>query len=194
MNSSVATVIAVMLAGTFAWAALAKLRNQRSTTKGFATLGLPQAKRLAVVVPLTELLIGAALLALPAAGALASVVLLVAFTMVLVRAQRASVNEIRCGCFGAADTEPVTWVTYIRNAGLGFAAVGVFAIQPPSLLNVSVGPLLAVTTSAATMALIGSVGLALLTMRRQVGVFFSQGPGKSSSEIPDQQPRGINGS
>jgi len=113
---------ACVLAATFAWAGAAKLGQRQATATGFADLGLARPAALARVVPCVELALAVALLAVPAAGAAAALVLLGCFSAVLVRALRRG-DEVRCACFGRAGGPPLSWVELARNGLLGGLAV-----------------------------------------------------------------------
>lgn len=128
--SDVAYVTAVVLAGLFAWAGVAKLLDREQTARAFTALGLPAPGLLSTAVPLVELALAVCLLAFPAPAALAALGLLAAFTTILVRAVRAGV-DVGCRCFGSARTEPVSSVEVLRNGLLGGAAtVASFATGP----------------------------------------------------------------
>lgn len=128
--SDVAYVTAVLLAGLFAWAGVAKLVDRERTARTFAAFGLPAPVLLGSAVPVVELALAVCLLAFPAPAALAALGLLAAFTTFLVRAVRAGV-DVGCRCFGSARTEPVSSVEVLRNGLLGGAAiVASFATGP----------------------------------------------------------------
>jgi uncharacterized membrane protein YphA (DoxX/SURF4 family) len=83
---------------------------------------------LAVILPATEIVVGAALLIGPKkwqnAGALAAIGLLVMFTVAIVHVVRAGIN-VDCGCFGG-NSGPVTAWTAVRDLALLAAAALVF--------------------------------------------------------------------
>lgn len=112
---------AAVLAVVFAWAGAAKLALPAATAEGFAGLGLPRPKALARVVPGAELLLAVALLAAPAVGGVAALVLLVGFSAVMVRALSRGV-PVRCACFGQAFGPPLSSVDLVRNGLLAFLA------------------------------------------------------------------------
>jgi len=90
---------------------------------------LPQlAPWLAVTLPATELVVGAALLVAPwrwrRAASLAAMGLLVMFTVAIVHVVRAGIN-VDCGCFGG-NTGPVTAWTAVRDLALLALAALVF--------------------------------------------------------------------
>jgi len=125
MLADLGMAAAGLLALTFAWAGAAKLGRPEATAGGFADLGLVRPTTLARVVPIVELLLAVALLAAPAAGAAAALVLLAGFTAVLARALGRGI-EVRCACFGQAGGPALSWVELVRNAVL--AALAVLAI------------------------------------------------------------------
>ncbi len=117
-----ADVVAVALAGLFAWAGAAKAVDRRATARSFRALGLPGGSLLTTGVPVAELALAAALVVAPAVGAPLALGLLAAFTAVLARALRAGV-AVGCGCFGTARRGPVSGRDLVRNAVLGVLAL-----------------------------------------------------------------------
>jgi Methylamine utilisation protein MauE len=171
--SIVANMLAIMLAGAFVWAAVAKLRHPSSTVSAFRSLRLPQPSALSRGVPAIEATVAIVLFFLPKLGGALIVALVGAFTVVLLRARQW--GPVRCGCFGAADTRPVTWVTYVRNSAIASAALFVVIISPPSIVSTfstSVVDGIAAITSAATIALIAAISLAILDVRHRLGTIF----------------------
>jgi uncharacterized membrane protein YphA (DoxX/SURF4 family) len=77
------------------------------------------------VTPFVEIAIGAALVAGVDYAAVAAIVLLVAFTLLLVRALERGVKA-PCACFGALRTRPVTWWSVARNVAL--IALAIFSL------------------------------------------------------------------
>lgn len=114
---------ALGLAAVFVRAGAAKLARGGQTAESFAALGLPAARLLARVVPLVELALAVTLVAFPSVGGVASLVLLGAFTAVLVRAITSGVTT-SCNCFGSARAEPVSHSDVMRNALLAALALG----------------------------------------------------------------------
>jgi uncharacterized membrane protein YphA (DoxX/SURF4 family) len=121
-----ATVAAIALAVVLLWAAIAKVTHRTATGRAFAALGLPRPALLAVIVPVVEAAVAAALVVRPAAGAFAALVLLAAFTLVTVRALRA---RLPCACFGRPATAPTTGADVLRNGML--AALAILATGTP---------------------------------------------------------------
>lgn len=112
---------ACVLAVTFAWAAAAKLSHPAATAAGFADLGLRRPAALARAVPAVELALAVTLLAAPRLGGAAALVLLAAFSAVLLRVLRRGV-EVRCACFGQTDGAPLSALDLVRNGLLGTLA------------------------------------------------------------------------
>lgn len=126
-----------LLALTFAWAGAAKLGRPAETAAGFADLGLARPGALARAVPLVELALAVTLLAAPAAGGAAALVLLAGFSAVLVGALRRGV-AVPCACFGRAGSPPLSGFDLARNALLaalaGVALTAGLAPQVPGFV------------------------------------------------------------
>ena len=163
---AVAYTAALFLAATFAVAAAAKVRAPRTTAASFAAFRLPASGALARIVPAVELLVAAALVAVPRAGGVFAVVLLVAFTAVVARAV-ARRDDVTCGCFGVRSTEPVGPVTVARNALLAGAAVIATTATAPRWPGVAA--LVTVTGAAGASAVL----LALAGLHRSAGRVWS---------------------
>jgi hypothetical protein len=170
---------ALVLAGVFAWAAVAKLRTMSETTTSFRGLGLPVAPALSRLVPVVELAIAVGLIVAPALVSWPALAMLVAFSFVLVRAVTAGAT-VTCNCFGAAagageDARPVSVVELVRNAGLGALAIvatgsaaGAVRTSLPALVIVSV------------LVALSRVAFAAVDLRRLGGhVFTTPLPGEA---------------
>ena len=170
---------ALVLAGVFAWAAVAKLRTPTETTQSFHGLDLPAAASLARLVPVVELAVAAGLVVAPALVAWPALAIVVAFSLVLVRAVAAGAT-VSCNCFGASagtgtDARPVSAIELVRNAGLGAlaivatgAAAGTLRTSLPALVVVSV------------LVALARVGFAAVDLRRVGGhVFTTPLPGEA---------------
>jgi hypothetical protein len=121
---------AAVLAGVFLWAAAAKLARRDEAVRGMRALRLPAAPLLARAVPAVELALAAVLLAAPRVGGTAALVVLAAFSAVLLRAITGGVTS-PCACFGTAAAEPVSSLELVRNALLGvLAACALLAPRP----------------------------------------------------------------
>jgi len=119
----------LVLAAVFILAGLAKLSDLKGSRKAIIEFGLPAvgASPLALLLPLAELGVGAALIAASSAwwGALGAVVLLVLFVVGI------SINLARgrkpdCHCFGQLHSAPAGWKTLARNGLL--AAIAGFVL------------------------------------------------------------------
>lgn len=149
---------AAVLALTFAWAGAAKLGRRAEVAAGFNALGLRRAGLLARAVPVVELALAVALLAAPAAGGAAAVVLLACFSFVLARALHRGV-AVPCACFGQASGPPLSWVELARNGLLGALAV--------VALSAGLAPQVPGVVPAAAVALTAAAAAALLAFLRQ---------------------------
>ena len=128
--SGIGYVAAVVVAASFALAAVAKLRDLPGTLRDFEALGVPSSELFVRLVPLTELAVVALLLILPAGGGIAALVTLAFFTTFLVGRLRAGVRA-PCACFGAASRAPLSGVEIVRNLGLmALAAMALAADRP----------------------------------------------------------------
>src|SRR5918999_6387632 len=119
----------LVLAAVFTLAGVAKLADLKGSRKAIIEFGLPAvvASPLALLLPLAELGVGAALIPASSAwwGALGALGLLVLFVMGI------SINLARgrtpdCHCFGQLHSAPAGWKTLARNAVL--AAVAGFVV------------------------------------------------------------------
>ncbi|MBW3651315.1 MAG: hypothetical protein KY458_12185 [Actinobacteria bacterium] len=113
---------ALALAGLLGWAAVAKLRRRPATIASFQDLRLPAPSVLAVVVPVVEAFVAAALVLRPRLGGWPALLLLAAFSIVIVRAVAAGA-EAPCACFGSGGERPVSTRELVRNAVLAALAV-----------------------------------------------------------------------
>ena len=145
---------AVLLAAVFVRAGAAKLARPAATGATFAALRLPAAGGMARAVPLVELLVAVALLAVPRVGAAAAVVLLAAFSAVLARAVRAGLDT-PCNCFGAARADPVSGGVLVRNGLLAGLAVAALAAPRPG--TSVAGAVLALAAFAAGFAVLAAL-------------------------------------
>jgi uncharacterized membrane protein YphA (DoxX/SURF4 family) len=155
---------ACVIAGVLAWAGVAKWQRPRGTAASFAGLGLPAPQVLARVVPLAELSVAAALVVAPRVGAVAALLLLAAFTVVLAAAVQRGAG-VGCACFGstAAASRPVSGVELVRNGGLMVLAAAALGATEP------VVPALEDVILVSTAVVGGVVALAVLDLRRHVG-------------------------
>ncbi|MGI9023079.1 MAG: MauE/DoxX family redox-associated membrane protein [Acidimicrobiales bacterium] len=123
---------AVVLAGVFVRAGVAKAVRPAKTATGFAALGIPAAPAVARVVPAVELALAIALLAFPRIGAAVALVVLAAFSVFLVRAVRAGVT-VGCNCFGQARADPLSSLDLVRNGLLGLLAAATLTADRPAV-------------------------------------------------------------
>ena len=149
---------AVLLAGLFVRAGAAKLARPAPTAASFVALGIPAPAPMARAVPVLELLVAVALLALPSTGGIGAAALLTVFSLVLARGLRSGVSA-PCNCFGAARADPVSQVDLARNIGLALLALAA-AFTPAPVVP---GPAAVITAGAGFAA--GRAGLAWLRRR-----------------------------
>jgi Methylamine utilisation protein MauE len=157
---------AFAVAVVFAWAAISKLRNPASTDAAVAAFGLPN-----VVSPLlvpAEFAVASALILRPVLGAVFAVCLLGGFCVVVVRAIRTD-TPVQCGCFGGSDDRVIGVDSLLRNLGLIALASAVVAGPNRFYRPSAVGSLVVCGGFA-----IGTLSLALLRVRMDVGSLFSQ--------------------
>jgi uncharacterized membrane protein YphA (DoxX/SURF4 family) len=128
--SGLATASAYVLATVFVVASASKLAAGSRTADIFHALGLPAARVLAWVVPAVELVVAVALVAAPSVGAVAALVVLVAFSVVLARAVASGIGA-PCACFGRPRTDPVSVVDLVRNVLLSVLAVAALGAGHP---------------------------------------------------------------
>lgn len=152
---------AVVLVVVFGWAAAAKLRRRPATERSFRELGLPAPALLSRAVPLVEAAVATGLVVRPAPAALAALVLLVAFSAVVLRAILRG-DDVACACFGATTNEAVSTADLLRNAGLAALAVLASASRAGTALPV---PAL-VPTVAVVIATAAAAGLVAVYRRR----------------------------
>jgi uncharacterized membrane protein YphA (DoxX/SURF4 family) len=120
--SGVAAVAAIILGLAFLVAGVSKLAAGRRWPAMAAEMGVPA--RVAIAVPWLELALGGTLvarLAMPV-PAVAAIVVLAAFTVVIVR-RLAAGDRPPCACFGAWSARPLGRGHVARNAALIALAV-----------------------------------------------------------------------
>jgi peroxiredoxin/uncharacterized membrane protein YphA (DoxX/SURF4 family) len=127
------------LAAVFAVAGVAKLRDRPGTRRALADFDVPDrlARRLVLLLPLTEVATAAAVLFASTArwGGLAALALLTLFALGLARALRRGQSP-ECHCFGQIHSEPVSWLTVARNGALAVPAAYLAGAGPgPSLIS-----------------------------------------------------------
>ncbi|HVM34139.1 MAG TPA: MauE/DoxX family redox-associated membrane protein [Actinomycetota bacterium] len=119
----------IVLAGTFAWAAAAKVIRFPQWRDALRALALPVPVEAVALwgVPAAEAAVVAAIAGgaakVGAAGALA---LLAAFSLLLFSVRRTHGRRVPCGCFGRASTRDAS-IMFVRNAALALCATAVLA-------------------------------------------------------------------
>lgn len=110
---------ALALGAVMVRAAIAKLGSREQTGNDFASLGLVAANRLAVAVPIVELVVAALLVVAPGWGGVIAAALLTSFTALLVRVLRRPDGLVpTCACFGGSSRSPISWRHLARNGVL----------------------------------------------------------------------------
>ncbi len=112
----------LVLAAVFAVSAPAKWRDPSGTRRAVSDFGLAPWAVGPIAALLAPVELTAALLLLTTrwavvVGALLAGLLLVGFTVVIVRSLRRG-EQVECHCFGVLSSEPVNWWSVARNAGL----------------------------------------------------------------------------
>lgn len=118
------TIAAILLGAVFVVAGGAKLASGAAWVAQARSIGAPQP--IATALPGIEVVLGALLIttiAMPL-PALAAIVLLVAFSVLIAR-QLVDGRHPPCACFGAWSTRPLSDVHLARNAGL--IVIGIIA-------------------------------------------------------------------
>lgn len=145
-----------LLAAVFAVAGVGKLLDLAGSRRAVSAFGVPRrwADVAGTLLPFAELAVAVALLIQQTArwGALAALVLLIAFLVGLVRALSQE-RAPDCHCFGQLHSEPVGRRTVARNAVLAILAGVLVAVGP--------GPGLGEWLSARTGLELAALGLAI---------------------------------
>lgn len=165
--STFSLACAFAVAGVFVVAAVAKLRSPAAVREATVALGVPGS--LALVIAPVELVVVTLLLLVPRVGAAAAVGLLVLFT-VLLRRVLTTGRTVRCGCFGAGSSAPVTWVSLMRNVAL--IAASLLAWPAPSLLTIDAVQLWAGLAVGLGVVCVGLLVHALAELRLVTGSVF----------------------
>lgn len=123
MSGALALAARLVLAGTLAWAAVAKVRARDLLPAQLTSFGMPAVAvaPLAVLLPLAEATLAVSLVAWPRSSwpAWVALVLLGAFTVVVAVRLR---DRVPCPCFGTSAA-PAGPATLVRNAVLMALAV-----------------------------------------------------------------------
>lgn len=173
---AIGSTMAVGLAAVFALAAVLKLVSPAKTTREFRALELPVPAILATAVPVAELTVAFDLVFRPRQGAMLALVLLGAFTAVIVRTVRSGL-EVSCGCLGSVQERPVSWDAVVRNAVL--AVMAVLATAAPALTRPGLAPVLVFVG----FCLITVVGAQLFALQQIIGRVWSV---ELAGEAPQQ--------
>lgn len=165
--SIVIDVATGLIAVTFLWSGLAKLRSPDRTLKAMNGLGVPAVLKrrwLARLLPIVEIALGLVLLCAPGVlrllGTAAAGVLLSVFLFLVTRAVSRGV-EVACECFGSASRHPVDRFTVVRNALLVVCALIATGAGPdaPGLV-LSITPV-TIWASVVTLAFVSVIALAV---------------------------------
>ena len=113
----VATIAAIVVGAALIWAGVFKLMDGPAWPKAAADMGV--ARPIALVVPFVELAIGITLIipVLRPWPAIAAIVLLLAFTVVILR-RILDGSRPPCACFGSRSNRPLGAIHVLRNVGL----------------------------------------------------------------------------
>lgn len=127
MPESVVSVVAVLLAATFAWAGAAKLVLHPRWRAALAGYGLGRSLETVAApgVPIAEFAVAVLLVAgPPRVGAALALALLAGFSWVVARAGAGGRTSLPCGCFGSSATRDYRTML-VRNAVLAVATATV---------------------------------------------------------------------
>ncbi len=130
-------------------------------------LGVP-AGAARLIAPV-ELAVAMLFLAVPAVAAVAAIGLLVVFTLLL-RRVLATGRTVRCGCFGAGSSAPVTSVSLMRNVAL--IAASLVAWSAPSVRSIDAVELSASLVVGLGVVCVGLLVHALAELRLVTGSVF----------------------
>lgn len=115
----------LLLAAVFAIAGVAKLTDRAGTNQAIIDFGLPTtvAPKLAILLPLSEILIALSLVPLAMAwwGAIGAMILILIFIIGIVF-NLAQGRKPDCHCFGQLYSKSIGWQTILRNGGLALIA------------------------------------------------------------------------
>jgi peroxiredoxin len=136
MMEIVLLVVRLILAAVFGVAGVAKLADRAGSRKALAGFGVPESLSapLALMLPLTEIVIAVALLPLSTAwvGGTGALALLLAFS-IGIGVNLARGNSPDCHCFGQLHSEPVSWKVFARNLALAVMAGLIIVAGQPGL-------------------------------------------------------------
>lgn len=185
------------LAAVFAVAGLAKLADPVGSRRALVDFGLPHgiSPAGAIVVPLSELIVAAALLVeatvwWAAAGAVG---LLLGFNLGI-GFNLSRGNAPQCHCFGQLHSEPVGWRTLARNsvlmAGAGYMLWAERASGPAGLVGPGVPDIIVASLGGLALALAMVSGWLLLWGGRGAGAPTAEGQSRAvhSTGLPVGAP------
>jgi uncharacterized membrane protein YphA (DoxX/SURF4 family) len=120
----VIVIASLLLGAVFVVSAVTKLAAPEQWRVQSGELGVPGP--ISTLLPFTELVVGALLVAQVARRPIAAVAgaMLLAFTVVLVVRLRQG-RRPPCACFGALTTKPIGWGNVLRNAAFLAVAVAI---------------------------------------------------------------------
>jgi thiol-disulfide isomerase/thioredoxin len=172
MMEIVLLTVRLILAAVFGIAGAAKLADREGSRKALAGFGVPEslAAPLALILPVAELAVAAALLPLGTAwfGGIGALILLLAFS-IGIGVNLARGNSPDCHCFGQLHSEPVSWKVFARNLALaGVAGLIVVAGNPGLsaftwLSDLKAGEIVSLVIS---IVAVGLLAAALVSLRR----------------------------
>src|SRR5919106_257199 len=153
----IAPVAASVLALVFGLAAASKVARWGNWRRAVATYRIPAPLATAIVVPVGEASVPAAILAgAPAAGAALALFLLLAFTVAALRAARSVGDRLPCGCFGGSRSRSVRFIL-ARNIGLAILAATAAGAGPSPVPSFGPGDALPALLAAIGVALTGAL-------------------------------------
>lgn len=140
MPNPLSFVFELVLVLTFAWAVVAKIVHWGSWTQSLEAYGFPEGTRpvVALAVPVAELTVAALVLVGPVRVGLAATLLLVsAFSLGILRARSLQGDRLPCGCFGRTEARDYR-LLLIRNALLGaLAGIALVAGASESVISLA---------------------------------------------------------
>jgi methylamine utilization protein MauE len=127
-STSGSGIAAVALAAVFTWAALSKILRPAAWWASLEQFALGWMRRpIAVAVPVAELAVPVLVAAgLPVEASVLAIVMLVTFSLSLLRARRLHGNRVACGCFGRTRARDYR-LLLARNAAIALVAAASLA-------------------------------------------------------------------
>ena len=182
-------VLRCVLAVVFATAAVSKALDRPGTRQAAEDFGLARryAALAAIGLPAVEILIAVSLLVqvTARAGAVAALLLLVAFSVAIGRLMRRG-EAPECHCFGQLQSSVAGPSTLARNAGLAVLAAVAVAAGPGTSLAALSGQELALLATAVSTALLAAVVVGLWRENRalRAGGAVAAGAGEPARGLP----------